>query len=449
MTEVTAVADSGNVLIDALTWGSRWGDGVGRQVITVGYATTFGALAPTLKEVTAIGAAMALYESVANIDFQYVGLDNSFAADITFSFVNDDASSLYGWAQPPGEGEPGNNGNENSAVVIFKNNYVSGSAEILTPGGGDFVTIVHELGHALGLAHPHDNGGTSSDPSLLLPGVTAEFGAYGTGNLNQGVFTTMSYNDGWKLAATKPAVALMGQQMGPMALDIMALQHIYGANTTFNNSSTMYALPSSASVLNGYKAIWDTGGTDTISVSSTLTSGCVIDLRAATGLVAAGGGGFVSYVKGVAAGFTIAMGVVVERAYGGAGADVLIGNNAANVLLGNNGKDSLYGGAGNDIFDFNSVKQTGYTTTTADVIKDFSINGDRMDFRTIDASIIGTGNQTFKFNGTAAFTGAAQARYSYSGGDTYVYLNIDSDKTAEAVIRLIGTKALMADDFLL
>ena len=58
-----------------------------------------------------------------------------------------------------------------------------------------------------------------------------------------------------------------------------------------------------------------------------------IDLRAAT---LAGddpnAGGFLSQHTGVAGGFTIANGVVIENAIGGNGNDTLIGNSAANRL---------------------------------------------------------------------------------------------------------------------
>jgi hypothetical protein len=40
--------------------------------------------------------------------------------------------------------------------------------------------LLHELGHALGLAHPHD-GGPAPD-ATLFPGVTAAFGDYGDYN---------------------------------------------------------------------------------------------------------------------------------------------------------------------------------------------------------------------------------------------------------------------------
>ena len=47
--------------------------------------------------------------------------------------------------------------------------------------------------HGLGLAHPHDNGGGS----LIFPGVTDAFGSYGDYNLNQEIYTIMSYNAGF------------------------------------------------------------------------------------------------------------------------------------------------------------------------------------------------------------------------------------------------------------
>ena len=37
----------------------------------------------------------------------------------------------------------------------------------LDPGGFGFITIIHELGHAMGLSHPHDGGGASTN----FPGI--------------------------------------------------------------------------------------------------------------------------------------------------------------------------------------------------------------------------------------------------------------------------------------
>ncbi|MCY0725676.1 hypothetical protein OVW19_28465, partial [Klebsiella pneumoniae] len=63
--------------------------------------------------------------------------------------------------------------------------------ESLEPGGFSYAVVLHEFGHAHGIAHPHDTGGGSE----VMLGVTASTGSYGIYNLNQGVYTVMSYND--------------------------------------------------------------------------------------------------------------------------------------------------------------------------------------------------------------------------------------------------------------
>ena len=63
----------------------------------------------------------------------------------------------------------------------------------LQKGGFAYAVILHEFGHAHGLAHPHDTGGGSE----ILLGVTGA-SSLGLFDLNQGVYTVMSYNDGWQ-----------------------------------------------------------------------------------------------------------------------------------------------------------------------------------------------------------------------------------------------------------
>jgi serralysin len=190
----------------------------------------------------------------------------------------------------------------------------------------------------MGLAHPHDNGGNSE----VLQGVTASFDSYGTFQMNQGVFTTMSYNDGYPGGAGDPTLSA-GSQSTPMALDIALLQQKYGTNNNANTGDTTYNLPTGAGQFVG---IWDTGGVDAIIASSAV--GATIDLRPASLQNAVGGGGYVSSHAGDLSGFTIAAGVVIENATGAAGNDTITGNDANNVLTGNAGQDTISGGDGND-----------------------------------------------------------------------------------------------------
>ncbi|HSV36334.1 MAG TPA: M10 family metallopeptidase, partial [Ramlibacter sp.] len=206
-------------------------------------------------------------------------------------------------------------------------NYQHSSWANLTPGSYGYITVIHELGHGMGLAHPHD-GGDHSDASLF-PGVRSP-SSLGTSGLNQGIWTTMSYNDGWSLAPS-PSMAY-GYQGALMALDVAALQALYGANMTVRTGDNSYALPQVNASGTGWSCIWDAGGTDTISNAGSAIA-CTINLNAAP-LTGSAAGGYVSRDAGIYGGYTIANGVVIENATGGSGNDVLVGNVAANVLDG-------------------------------------------------------------------------------------------------------------------
>ncbi|MCH9808529.1 MAG: M10 family metallopeptidase C-terminal domain-containing protein [Alphaproteobacteria bacterium] len=219
-----------------------------------------------------------------------------------------------------------------------------GSSGGLEQGGYGFVTIIHEIGHGLGLAHPHDADGAST----IFPGVSHAFDT-GTYGLNQGLYTVMSYNDGRVADRLDPDVTGDHGWTGtPMAFDIYAIQQIYGANTSYRTGNDTYWLPDTNEEGTFYQAIWDAGGRDTIAYAGSDTTR--IDLREAS--LREGdpnAGGHLSKADGIYGGFTIAKGVTIEVASGGSGRDVIVGNSANNTLLGNDGNDSLLGGGGVDI----------------------------------------------------------------------------------------------------
>lgn len=224
----------------------------------------------------------------------------------------------------------------------------------LEQGGFSFGVILHEFGHAHGLAHPHDRGGGSD----IMLGVTAAQGSYGIFNLNQGVYTVMSYNDAWDFHPDGPSsFTIAGIDNGwsgtLSAFDIAQLQARYGVHA-YNTGNNVYALTDVANDA-FYQTIWDTGGIDTISYGGPLNA--QIDLTAATLDYSPTGGGVVSFVynlpgllgsQEIKGGYTIANGVVIENATGGSGNDILIGNSANNILTGNGGNDVLMGRLGND-----------------------------------------------------------------------------------------------------
>ncbi len=164
-----------------------------------------------------------------------------------------------------------------------------------------------------------------------------------------------------------------------------------------------------------------------------------------------------------------------DSAYGGANADtieggndtdLLLGEGDADLLLGGLGTDRLYGGSGNDtlvggagadilrgdggadVFRFLALTDS---VTATDRIFDFSqAQGDLIDLSFIDADAVAADDQAFVFGGGAfAGGGVASIRVRDLGGITQVLVDDGSGGAAEMVIRLLGSHALQADDFIL
>ena len=270
--------------------------------------------------------AFAEWSIVTNIDFVLTTVRAD--ADITQIFSLSDQYS--GVTSAPADGI-------NPPVIEYS--VLDGGFSEINPGGFSYHTLVHEIGHVLGLYHPH-----SGTP---FPGVPVDAtDALGTDNLNQQIWTVMSYNSGWDVEATTGLS--YGTAIGPMTFDIAAVQMLYGQRAAATGN-TLYTLPTLNQIGTGWDTIWDTAGIDTIN-GAAATADVTIDLFAAT-LTGANAGGNASWMAGVQGGFTIANGVVVENAIGGSGNDVLSGNIAPNTLLGGAGDDILVGSLGFDFLD--------------------------------------------------------------------------------------------------
>ncbi len=280
------------------------------------------------------------YEKILGVDYQ-VTTD---ANEATFRLLKTESEQYgaYFFPQDPGFGS-------DQGVGVF--NVLSGGwsfdqQQSLVRGGFSFAVVLHEFGHAHGLAHPHDNGG-GSDIMLGVRG-TSSLGFF---NLNQGVYTVMSYNDAWQTHPDGPspynAAGVDNGWSGSLsAFDIKALQDRYGEHP-LAGGNTVYQLKDANDQGTFYQTIWDTGGVDEIRYSGARDA--QIDLLAATLDYSPTGGGVVSFVDGIWGGYTIANGVTIENATGGSGHDVLLGNGANNVLTGNGGNDVLVGRGGNDV----------------------------------------------------------------------------------------------------
>ena len=135
---------------------------------------------------------------------------------------------------------------------------------------------------------------------------------------------------------------------------------------------------------------------------------------------------------------------------GGAGRDFLYGGSGNDYIVGGPGTDDLYGGSGADLFIFANGDFGGMTTSTEDLIGDFShTEGDKIDLRQVDAIVGGT-DDAFTFIGNQQFSGVAgQLRYHISNGDTFVEGDTNGDGQPDFIIFVAGQHNLVASDFLL
>ncbi|TWI92761.1 peptidase M10/serralysin-like protein [Roseibium hamelinense] len=402
----------GSSPLDALDWG-------GSRVATTNIEVYFARAGERFDGQTSQGWTQ------AQIDGAMASLnDLSESTNLTFSVTNNASSAefkfvtstlaggAYAYMNPPNTGNPG--------VAVFNTNNMDLSN--LGKGSLEYFVFQHEVGHGLGMSHPHDRGGGSN----VMEGVSSPRGDLGDFNLNQGIYTMMSYNVGHaELYPVWPDT--FGATAGPMAFDIALLQEKYGAKAA-NTGNDVYVLPDSNGAGTFYSAIWDTGGTDTIAYNGTGSAN--ISLVAATLDYSSTGGGVLSYANGIRGGFTIANGVEIENATGGSGFDILQGNALANVLDGSGGNDILNGGLGNDLllggagsdrFDFSNAGDI-------DVIADFE--------DTLDIIQILSGS-----NGFGA-TGFADLSLSETGSDVLVEY-----AGSQIVIQGTSLASIGSDDF--
>jgi len=312
----------------------------------------------------------ALQEYSKILGYTYVETSNEAEAEFRLITTTSENYGAYFYPQDPAFGDA-------QGIGVF--NVDSGGwnfdqQQSLLQGGFAFAVILHEFGHAHGLAHPHDNGGGSE----IMPGVTGPFDSLGVYDLNQGVYTVMSYNDAWQLHPDGPspftAAGVDNGWSGTLsAFDIATLQQRYGIINPYATGNTLYQLDDVQDVGTYYETIWDTGGTDEIRYTGNRHA--QIDLTAATIDYTATGGGVLSFIDDIKGGYTIAKGVVIENATSGGGNDVLIGNAAVNVLTANGGNDFLMGKAGGDTLNGGSGFDTAsYALATAGVSASLATN---------------------------------------------------------------------------
>jgi Ca2+-binding RTX toxin-like protein len=329
-----SVGATGNPLVDGLLQGNSWTFQAGPRVITYSLNSTGYGGSWSTEMAAAVDASFAAWEAVANVDFQQVS-SGTFAwqssADIAVGLTGDRQMSQWGTIGyaffPTSAGNDFNRADLGSLLGqsfnaanyahpegdIFLDNY-DVSYDYLDPGGFGISVILHEIGHALGLKHPHDSGGAGF-PTFAQLGIS---------DLDLDQYTVMSYDVAFPNYYD-------GNPETPMVLDILAIQHIYGANMTYHTGDDVYQF-----VGGRVYAIWDAGGNDAIDASQ--SNGVTLKLEAGTTNI-----DHDSYST-----VGIAFGVTIENAIGSAFKDEIWGNAAANRLWGGGDSDKLQGGDGDD-----------------------------------------------------------------------------------------------------
>jgi Ca2+-binding RTX toxin-like protein len=308
-------------------------------------------------------SAIRTINEVSNLDLNWgYGGGTSFIDIVAWKVELGPADKAYAKHESP------DNGNFKSLWGYYNTSALNWN--YTSPGSKAFSAMLHELGHALGLDHTHE--GLTDPDATSFPGVD-QIGSPGDHDLNHSVYSVMSYIDG---APNRAVADKWGHSVGLGAFDIAALQAIYGANMGANYFDDVYLLPQANVDGTGWRSIWDTNGTDTISGEGA-TQDLRIDLRAATLITDdPGAGGYISEVTNVSGGFTIANKVVIENAIGGDGNDNLTGNEAGNKLVGNKGDDELIGGSGIDLLIGGTGDDQYYVDTADDQVVELKDEGE-------------------------------------------------------------------------
>jgi hypothetical protein len=307
----------------------------------------------TAQQANAVRAILKNYAAVVNLTFTEKVESATVHAELRFAESN---STGTAWGYYPSTSAVGGdmwfNNSKNYYDAPVRGNYA-------------WLTMLHEIGHSLGLKHPHE--------------VRGVFGAMPTAH-DSLEYTVMSYRS--YVGASTSTGYTNGSSSYPQTLmmdDIAAIQKLYGANFATNAGDTVYSWNASTGtmMLNGVAqgaplankiimTIWDGGGNDTYSFAN-YTSGVTVDLAPGawtttsaaqlaslgSGKVAIGNIANALQYQGNAAS-------LIENAIGGSGADKLYGNAAANKLTGGAGNDVLDGRAGTDTAVYSGA-QTDYS----------------------------------------------------------------------------------------
>jgi serralysin len=378
----------------------------------------------TEAQIIAAEKALQYWADVANITFTRVGSGTSGpgaysnSATILFGNYTTGAPGASAFAY-----YPGSTGSASSAGDIWVNITIASNANPTYFTAGPR-TLLHEIGHAIGLAHPSNYNADGE--------TTLTYAANASYWQDANMFTAMSY-----FASASTGANLGGFANAPQMHDIAAAQRLYGANMSTRSGDTVYGFNSTSgrensTILSSTQAIvfciWDGGGNDTLDLSG-YAQNADLDLREESFSSA----GPDTSTGGAIYNISIARGAVIENGVGGSGNDTITGNASANVLTGNAGNDVLEGGAGADLLIGGLGDDTYGVDTTSDQVVELVGQGNDTVRTTQSSATVAsfTSIENLTYVGGAAFIGQGDAGVNViigGAGNDYVYA-YDGDDT--------------------
>ena len=263
----------------------------------------------------------------------------------------------------------------------------------LAKGGYGYYLLLHELGHAMGLAHPHEDGGDAFVLSSAVDSTASTVMSYnymggvtGLQHLDQDALQTLYgspiASSTWTFAMEKGAIAASG---GNGADTLSAARSAQNAVFDYvvragggNDTVTGEAGDDFMRGDNGLDRLFGLGGNDHLRGGrhdDRIDGGSGGDvLNGGSGADQITGGSGNDSILGRTGWDTLSGDAGDDRIDGFWGRDVIDGGLGDDTIIGGRGHDTLTGGGGTDVFVFSA-------NSKKDTITDFDASAEKLDFR--------------------------------------------------------------------